>query len=78
MLKLTGLKNFKDVPVNHLSGGQRRRVSVGCAFIGDSKYIILDEPTSGVDPAARRMIWDIIVKHKEGKCLLLENTLCSS
>ena len=65
MLELTDLAPFKHVPVNQLSGGQRRRVSVGMSFIGGSKVIILDEPTSGVDPAARRKIWEIIVKHRE-------------
>ena len=53
--------------VSQLSGGQRRRLSVAIAFLGNPQFIILDEPTSGIDPTARRQIWDLIVKHREGK-----------
>ena len=55
------------VRVDQLSGGQRRRLSVALAFIGNSKVVILDEPTSGVDPAARRQIWDLVAKNKQGQ-----------
>lgn len=54
-----------------LSGGQRRRLSCGVALIGGSKVVILDEPTSGMDPAARRATWDLITKYKEGRTILL-------
>lgn len=54
-----------------LSGGQKRRLSCGMAIIGGSKVIILDEPTSGVDPAARREIWELIIKYKEGRTFLV-------
>ena len=60
------LDRFKDVKVTDLSGGQRRRLSVAMAFIGGSKIIVLDEPTSGVDPFARRQIWRLIGMYKEG------------
>ena len=50
-----------------LSGGMKRKLSVAMAFIGGSRTIILDEPTAGVDPYARRAIWDLLVKYKEGK-----------
>ena len=55
----------------NLSGGQRRRLSFGIAFIGNSKFIILDEPTSGVDPKARRQIWEILKNLKHDKIILL-------
>ena len=66
LLKQLSLDRFKDVKVTDLSGGQRRRLSVAMAFIGGSKIIVLDEPTSGVDPSARRQIWRLIGLYKEG------------
>ena len=48
-----------------------QRCSVGIALIGGSKIVVLDEPTSGIDPYARRAIWDLLVKHKEGRTMLL-------
>ncbi len=66
MLEHTGLSHCKNVRAGKLSGGQRRRLSVALAFIGGSRVIILDEPTSGVDPSARRSIWDLIIKYREG------------
>jgi ATP-binding cassette subfamily A (ABC1) protein 3 len=44
----------------NLSGGQKRRLSVAIAFIGESKLIYLDEPTSGMDTSARRYIWEML------------------
>ena len=45
--------------------------SVGIALIGGSKTVVLDEPTSGMDPYARRATWDLLTKHKEGRTMLL-------
>ena len=45
--------------------------SVGIALIGGSKTVVLDEPTSGMDPYARRATWDLLAKHKEGRTMLL-------
>ena len=50
----------------NLSGGMKRKLSVAMAFISQSKTVILDEPTSGVDPYSRRSIWDLILKYKKG------------
>ncbi|XP_062570055.1 phospholipid-transporting ATPase ABCA3-like [Saccostrea cucullata] len=71
MIKVLGLeakrKNFSMT----LSGGQKRKLSVGIAIIGGSEVIILDEPTSGMDPAARRQTWEILQKFREGKTMIL-------
>lgn len=53
--------------VQTLSGGMKRKLSVAIAFIGGSRAVILDEPTAGVDPYARRAIWDLILKYKQGE-----------
>ena len=50
----------------NLSGGMKRKLSVAMAFVAGSKTIILDEPTAGVDPYARRGIWDLLLKLKPG------------
>lgn len=57
--------------VQNLSGGLQRRLCVALAFVGGSKLIILDEPTSSVDPVARRSIWDLIVQQKQSRTVLL-------
>ena len=54
-----------------LSGGQKRRLSVGIALIGGSTVVVLDEPSSGCDPEARRAIWDLLLAHKAGRTILL-------
>ncbi|KAI7815451.1 ABC subfamily A member [Rhyzopertha dominica] len=55
----------------HLSGGQKRKLSVGIAVIGDPKIIILDEPTAGVDPYSRRHMWSVLQSRRHGKVILL-------
>ena len=66
MLTDTGLREKQDSPVSALSGGMKRKLSIGIAFISGSRTVILDEPTAGVDPWSRREIWDLILKYKEG------------
>jgi len=54
-----------------LSGGQKRKLSVGIALIGDPKIVFLDEPTAGMDPYSRRKIWDLLLQHKKDRVILL-------
>uniref|UniRef100_A0A673MJG5 Zgc:172302 n=1 Tax=Sinocyclocheilus rhinocerous TaxID=307959 RepID=A0A673MJG5_9TELE len=53
------------------SGGMQRKLSVAIAFIGGSKVVVLDEPTAGVDPYSRRGIWDLLLKYREGRTIIL-------
>ncbi|EAT39839.1 AAEL008386-PA, partial [Aedes aegypti] len=54
-----------------LSGGMKRKVSVGIALCGGSKVVLCDEPTSGMDPSARRALWDLLIAEKKGRTILL-------
>ena len=60
VIELVGLQEKRDDRVRRLSGGQRRRLDLGLALIGDPELIFLDEPTTGFDPAARRRAWETI------------------
>jgi ABC-2 type transport system ATP-binding protein len=69
---LVGLEEAADRRVRALSGGQRRRLDVGLALVGDPELVFLDEPTTGFDPAARRQAWEVIGGLRElGKTILL-------
>ncbi|XP_074250550.1 ATP-binding cassette sub-family A member 2 isoform X2 [Saimiri boliviensis] len=71
MIEDLELSNKRHSLVQTLSGGMKRKLSVAIAFVGGSRAIILDEPTAGVDPYARRAIWDLILKYKPGRTILL-------
>ena len=60
-----------DELVSSFSGGQKRRLSVALALLGDPKLIVLDEPTTGMDVIARQSVWKMIEKRKEGRCIIL-------
>ncbi|PAA59375.1 hypothetical protein BOX15_Mlig028900g1 [Macrostomum lignano] len=61
----------EDTRVYQLSGGQRRKLSLLLAFLGQVKFVILDEPTAGVDPISRHAIWELIQRLKAGKTILM-------
>jgi len=63
-----GLPTKRHCAVETLSGGMKRKLSVAMAFAAGSRTVILDEPTAGVDPYARRAIWDLLIKYKKGRC----------
>ena len=66
-----GLLDKMTCPSCELSGGQRRKLSVGIAFMGDPFLVVLDEPTSGMDPKSRRDTWDIIRKNRAERVIML-------
>jgi ABC-2 type transport system ATP-binding protein len=69
---LAGLSEKADTRAGRLSGGQKRRLDVALALIGDPDLIFLDEPTTGFDPEARREAWDVIASMRDlGKTILL-------
>jgi ABC-2 type transport system ATP-binding protein len=60
VIELVGLEEKRDARVKTLSGGQKRRLDLGIALVGNPDLVFLDEPTTGFDPAARRAAWDMI------------------
>ncbi|CAL5441474.1 unnamed protein product [Camellia sinensis] len=78
-IKLVAQKSLAEVRLTEAtqrragsySGGMKRRLSVAIALIGDSKLVILDEPTTGMDPITRRHVWDIIENAKKGRAIIL-------
>jgi ABC-2 type transport system ATP-binding protein len=72
VVELVGLEEKRDARVRTLSGGQRRRLDLGLALVGDPELVFLDEPTTGFDPEARRRAWDTIAGLRQlGKTILL-------
>uniref|UniRef100_A0A8C3EXC1 ATP binding cassette subfamily A member 12 n=1 Tax=Corvus moneduloides TaxID=1196302 RepID=A0A8C3EXC1_CORMO len=70
-LKETGLYSHRHKLAGTLSGGMKRKLSIAIALLGGSRVVILDEPTTGVDPCSRRSIWEIISKNKKGRTIIL-------
>jgi ABC-2 type transport system ATP-binding protein len=74
VIELVGLREKADDKVKKLSGGQQRRLDVGLGIIGNPELLFLDEPTTGLDPAARRTTWDLIrTLSSEGTTVLLSS-----
>ena len=72
LLTFLGLESVRRRVAQGLSGGMKRKLMIAKALIHDPRYLFLDEPTVGIDPKARRDIWDFLhVQHKEGKTILL-------
>ena len=61
----------RDYDVQKLSGGQKRKVCIGLALLGDPKYVFLDEPTTGLDPLSRRKIWSLLLKKKKDRVIFI-------
>ncbi len=73
LLDRVGLLDKQGAQARHLSGGQARRFSVIAALVNDPEVVFLDEPTTGLDPAARRTVWELIseINREEGKTVVL-------
>jgi len=72
VIAVVGLEKKRDARVKTLSGGQKRRLDLGVALVGDPDLVFLDEPTTGFDPAARRAAWEMIRSLRSlGKTILL-------
>jgi ABC-2 type transport system ATP-binding protein len=72
VLALVQLEEKRDARVSALSGGQKQRLALACALVGDPDLLFLDEPTTGLDPQARRQLWDLIEEFKKaGRTILL-------
>jgi ABC-2 type transport system ATP-binding protein len=64
-IALVGLEDKADEPTKKLSGGQKRRLDLALALVGDPELVFLDEPTTGFDPAARRTAWNVVRRLRE-------------
>ena len=75
IIAAVGLKEKRNVSASQLSGGMKRKLGLAIALLGGSRVVVLDEPTSGMDPFSRRSTWELIKQAKDN-CVLLLTTHC--
>ncbi|CAH0746956.1 unnamed protein product [Bemisia tabaci] len=71
LLKFLLMESKKDARPTHLSGGMKRKLSLAIALMGSPKILMLDEPTSGMDPESRREMWDLLLTLRENRTILI-------
>jgi ATP-binding cassette, subfamily A (ABC1), member 3 len=71
MINLIGLSEYADRPAMGYSGGNKRKLSVGVALMGNPPMVFLDEPSTGMDPASRRSMWELIQKTMANRAVIL-------
>jgi len=74
ILSRVGLENRKNARYAHLSGGQKQRLSIAVALVNDPVVLFLDEPTTGLDPQARRQVWALVNKISENGATIMLTT----
>lgn len=71
LINAIGINKYRNYKIKHISSGNKRRLSVAICTIGNPSVILLDEPTAGVDPSARYLIWNLLYNIKKiGKSVL--------
>jgi ABC-type multidrug transport system ATPase subunit len=71
VLEVVSMDKSRDILACKLSGGQKRRLSIALGIIAESKLLIMDEPTTGLDPIVRDQIWQLIKSLKRDRCILM-------
>ncbi|NWR82466.1 ABCAA protein, partial [Furnarius figulus] len=70
ILELLDIRNIQDTQAEKLSGGQKRKLSIGIAMLGNPQVLFLDEPTAGLDPLSRHQVWSLLREHRAGRVIL--------
>ncbi|KAM9222080.1 ATP-binding cassette sub-family A member 10-like [Leptosomus discolor] len=71
ILELLDISNIQDTQAEKLSGGQKRKLSIGIAMLGNPQVLFLDEPTAGLDPLSRHQVWSLLKEHRDGRVILI-------
>lgn len=74
IVEIFNLQSLLNMPLKNLSGGQKRRVSLACAFIGKPELVFLDEPTAGVDISQKKVIWNFLKDYQQNEGSLFLTT----
>ncbi|XP_053816341.1 ABC-type organic anion transporter ABCA8-like isoform X2 [Vidua chalybeata] len=75
ILELLDISNIQDTQAEKLSGGQKRKLSIGIAMLGNPQVLFLDEPTAGLDPLSRHRVWSLLREQQAGRVILFSTQL---